>query len=1030
MPPTHIGRYEIQRRLGKGGIGSLYLARDPGLDRLVAIKLFKEDYLEDQEFRERFSREARALARLRHPNIVTVFDVGEHEGLPFMAMEYIDGETLRERLVRTPPLTLASGLAIVEDLCAGLAIAHDAGIVHRDIKPDHIMINRQGVLKLLDFGIGRITHADSTHQMSQPGMIMGTYNYMSPEQLLGEMVDKRSDIFAVGAVLYQVIAREQAFPGAFGAVYHSVLTVGPVPLEERVPGVDPTLVRIVKRALERSPQDRYQDANDVRKDLSHARQRLADRVGSTQDPSATIVLPRTSSARRQKDTEAKRGLVSEQLRLGEEAFARSEFDASLQYGERAAFIDPDSAAAMQLIDRSRAAIETQSIVPVLEEAKQLLSRGQIQEALTRAEDAWASVPDLVEAGTLREQVRAVLDQIRRASEREERIKAVLEHARSHLERADYDNALRSVYEVLALDPEHAQARELEQHAKVVLHSQREQARARHDADVTVVPPRTPSPVQEAKRLFDENVQFTVFRPRALAPAVWHTMLVFAHLSEPRADASPDEPHPVKEMERQAEAVLGTLDAHGRQTVDSLESVPRDGELRLVPHAEGITFNPPSRQFTWKESVHREEFRLMADAASRKETIRGRLSVYLGSLVIAEVGLIFKIGTDSTAGETVRDVARRYRNIFASYSHMDEAVVEEFSEYARAMGDRYLRDVIDLRAGERWQTALEDLIRHADVFQLFWSWNALASPHVRHEWQYALSLQRASFVRPVYWDDPLPARGDLPPASLSALHFERIQPRRLPSRGPSAAASVSEPPPPPIPPVPSPREHTATIAIPIADPRPVTPPRPGRPAAPVSMSPPSARDPDTGTVRIPVARPPASTAPASAGRPRPPWRIIGSIAAGIVLFVVGTGFWLGAPSSPVETPPTSVGSPGNTTPTPPAPPPPTPVQPPSPVPGETGKAPQPPRQAVPLARVTIRVLGRDAPNAPEAEAKLVEAESGRTVTEGVANDRGTIVLDYVSRGRYRLIVSVPGHPDLIRDVRVDGDQTIEIDLDGR
>jgi serine/threonine-protein kinase len=235
MEIRQIGRYEIQHRLGKGGMGSLYLARDPGLDRLVAIKLLKDDYLDDQEFRERFAREARALARLRHPNIVVVYDFGEHDGRPFMAMEYIDGETLRQRLARTPPLKIALGLALVEDLCAGLANAHDAGIVHRDIKPDNIMVDRQGVVKLLDFGIARNAHAESTHQMTQPGMIMGTYNYMSPEQLLGEMVDKRSDIFAVGAVLYQVIAREQAFPGAFGAVYHRVLTAGPVPLEERVP---------------------------------------------------------------------------------------------------------------------------------------------------------------------------------------------------------------------------------------------------------------------------------------------------------------------------------------------------------------------------------------------------------------------------------------------------------------------------------------------------------------------------------------------------------------------------------------------------------------------------------------------------------------------------------------------------------------------------------------------------------------------------------------------------------------------------
>lgn len=1029
MPPTHIGRHEIQRRLSSGGMASLYLAREPQSDRLVVVKLLREDYTDLPEFRERFVREVRALARLRHPNLVAVYDFGEHEGCPFIVMEYIDGETLRARQVRTPPLTMASGLAIVEDLCAGLAIAHEMGIVHRDIKPDNIMLDRQGVVKLLGFEIAR--HAGSSLLTPQPNAIVGNYGYLSPEQLRGEPVDERTDIFAAGAVLYEVIARERAFPSEFSAFFHQVLTAGPVPLEQRVPDVDPTLVQIVMRALQRDPKERYQDVNDMQRDLARARRQITERGTGADEVYETFVVPERPIAQRRTNSETRR---NEQLRLGEEAFARGEFDASLQYGERAAFVDPESAAAIELIDRSRAAIETQSIVRLIEEARQQLSDGHIEEAVALAEQVWASAPHLVEASRLREQVRAALDQVQSARQREERIKAVLERGHRHVDHAEYDNALRSVYEVLALDPDHAQARELEERAKAYLQASREQERAGRDAHVTVIPPRTPGAIQEAKRLFDENVQFTVFRPRVLVPAVWHTMLVFAHLSEPRADASPDEPHPIKEMERQAEAVLGTLDAHGRQTVDGLESVPRDGELRLVPHAEGITFNPASRQFTWKESVHREEFRLRADAASRKETIRGRLSVYLGSLVIAEVGLIFKMGTDSIAGETVRDVARRYRNIFASYSHLDEAVVEEFSEYARAMGDRYLRDVIDLRAGERWQAALEDLIRHADVFQLFWSWNALASPHVRHEWQYALSLQRASFVRPVYWDDPLPARGDLPPASLSALHFERIQPRRLPSRGASATASVSEPPPPPIPHAPSPSEHTATIAIPNADPRPVTLPRPGRPAAPVAMSPPSARDPDTGTMRIPVARPPASKAPASAFRPRPPWRIIGSIAAGIVLFVVGTGFWLGAPSSSVETPPTSVGSPGNTTATPPAPPSPKPVeQPPAttvPRPPVVVNPPVPPGPAVPSARLTIRVLARDSPIAPKAEAKLAETESGRTVTEGVADDRGTIVLDRVSRGRYRLIVSAPGRPDLVRDVRVDTDQTIEIDLDGR
>ncbi len=208
MPPSHIGKYEVQRRLGAGGMGSLYLARDPGLERLVAIKVLKDEYHDDQELRERFIREARSVARLRHENIIIVFDIGEADGLPFMAMEYIAGETLAQILRRTPTLPLPKRLVMVEELCAGLAHAHGAGIIHRDIKPANLMINAEGVLKILDFGIARL--ADSG--MTQGGMMLGTANYMSPEQVAGPVVDHRSDIFATGAVLYSSSRWSRRFP--------------------------------------------------------------------------------------------------------------------------------------------------------------------------------------------------------------------------------------------------------------------------------------------------------------------------------------------------------------------------------------------------------------------------------------------------------------------------------------------------------------------------------------------------------------------------------------------------------------------------------------------------------------------------------------------------------------------------------------------------------------------------------------------------------------------------------------------------
>ncbi len=278
-------------------------------------------------------------------------------------------------------------------------------------------------------------------------------------------------------------------------------------------------------------------------------------------------------------------------------------------------------------------------------------------------------------------------------------------------------------------------------------------------------------------VYDEDVQFTVYRPKRLAPGVWDTLLVFAHLESLPADAAPGTPDPLEEVQRQAAALLGDPSGHGQQTVDSSMAVPREGTLTVVPSADGITFNPPSASFQWVEPVHREEFRMRAGAEALGTIVRGRVSVFLGSIILADIPLTVRVDGNASAGDQPREraSARPYRRIFASYSHSDMHVVEEFARYADALGDKYLRDVVDLRSGERWNDALKHLIGEADVFQLFWSWNALHSPYVREEWQYALALGRPSFIRPVYWDDPLPSHGELPPPSLRALHFERIRP---------------------------------------------------------------------------------------------------------------------------------------------------------------------------------------------------------------------------------------------------------------
>lgn len=289
-------------------------------------------------------------------------------------------------------------------------------------------------------------------------------------------------------------------------------------------------------------------------------------------------------------------------------------------------------------------------------------------------------------------------------------------------------------------------------------------------------------IQSEQPLYlDENVQFTVYRPKKIQPVKWYPLLTFAHLSERPPDAKEDEPDPIAEVQKQAKQILGEqVDNYADLTQDSRQAVPRQGEITLVPQVPGIEFNPPSRSFLWTEAVHKEEFRIRASQQLDGKMAEGRISVFLsGSIVLAEIGLRIRVDsreqhkTSSTPYEHIS--SRAYRRIFASYSRKDLEIVEEFEKYAIAVGDEYLRDLVHIRTGEMWDERLIQMISQADIFQLFWSWNSIRSKFVEREWKYALSLKRAQFVRPVYWEDPMPELKDenLPPEELQKLHFQRL-----------------------------------------------------------------------------------------------------------------------------------------------------------------------------------------------------------------------------------------------------------------
>jgi serine/threonine protein kinase len=272
--PPQIGKYQVLKRLRQGGMGTLFLGRDPHLERPVAIKVIRAD-IDSPALRDRFKQEARDLSRLRHPNIVVIHDYGEFAGLPYLAMEYIEGESLADVIARRAPFSFAEKLRFVVELCDGMEAVHRANIVHRDLKPDNLMIDGEtGLIKIIDFGIAR--HLETG--VSKFTRDVGTPCYMAPEQILSGVVDARTDIWAIGTILYELLSHERAFDGdTYAAVAKRIAESEPPRLIDLNLALDPAAVRVVERALRKDPGQRFQTVADLR----HAVAALADipRVG-------------------------------------------------------------------------------------------------------------------------------------------------------------------------------------------------------------------------------------------------------------------------------------------------------------------------------------------------------------------------------------------------------------------------------------------------------------------------------------------------------------------------------------------------------------------------------------------------------------------------------------------------------------------------------------------------------------------------------------------------------------------------------
>ncbi len=490
----NIGRYQLVEKLGQGGMGVVYRAFDTLLHRVVAVKVISGTVEAGVEQRERFFREARAAGQLSHRNIITIHDLGDHEGQPYLAMELLEGEDLQRRLVRPDRMSLAHKVDLAIEICEGLEYAHARGVIHRDIKPANIFITANGTARILDFGLARTV----TSELTSSHMMMGTVNYMSPEQVRGERADSRSDIFSVGVVLYELLGGRKAFEGdSFAATMYKILQEEPEPLLTLDPSLPPELVAIVERALAKPRDERYQSMSEMLRDLAVVRQQVtaydSPAVGrpasggparqsdppralpvshpgsdapTMAEPTPVPAAPGRPASGPGPSPAAAAGAPTPGSAAGVSALGPLGSRRAIWLSVAAAVVlaavgfalwssrsartpgAPQGTATAPPADRSP------EVAGLVRQAAQALQAGELADAERHADAALALAPAHAEARRIRDRASSTLENVTRG----------LEAARAHFQAGRYEEASRAAGDVLSLVPQHAEASRLMQDA--------------------------------------------------------------------------------------------------------------------------------------------------------------------------------------------------------------------------------------------------------------------------------------------------------------------------------------------------------------------------------------------------------------------------------------------------------------------------------------------------------------------------------------------------------------------------------------
>jgi tetratricopeptide (TPR) repeat protein/predicted Ser/Thr protein kinase len=496
-PPARFGRFQVVGELGKGAMGIVYKAVDPIIDRVVAIKTLSEEARLDEDLVDRFTREARSAGILNHPNIITVYDVGEEGGTPFLALEYLQGRTLEETIQSGDEIPFEKRIQIICSTALGLAHAHERGVVHRDIKPGNIFLTDDGTTKITDFGIARSTVTEKT----KPGVILGSIGYMAPEQIKGLDLDGRVDIFAVGIIAHELLTGKRTFPGDnIMQVMNQVLNTDALPVSRVSKDAPPEFDPVVAKALRRDREERYQKADRFAEDLQHALAAWKKRTrGGTvgldeemwtpisaeelfgeaefdspvSEPPAAIHKGWTEIALvcagvvvlsglillgflyvRNKQRNELEAQVAKNFASLAACLEAGDYEKAFSEAEWILTKDPHNLKARELRDYSQTLVDKRlDVPPLLKKADLDYRLGQIE----RAKETYRKILD--ELDPANEEAKKRIEEIENALLQRKRVELLLAEANGLYDSAAFSGARTKWQEVLKLDPENGKAKE-------------------------------------------------------------------------------------------------------------------------------------------------------------------------------------------------------------------------------------------------------------------------------------------------------------------------------------------------------------------------------------------------------------------------------------------------------------------------------------------------------------------------------------------------------------------------------------------